>query len=78
MIHVSLITCDTACIYLGKNKKAQGKVKKGQALIQSDLFMHLGIYSLQKLDSIDITKINADKWLYIYIYIYIKDSHKEK
>lgn len=49
MIHVSLITCDTACIYLVKNKKAQGKVKKEQTLIQSDLFMHLGIYSLQKL-----------------------------
>lgn len=46
--HMSLITCETACIYLVQNKKAQ-KFRQEQALIQSDIFLHLGKYSSQNI-----------------------------
>lgn len=43
--HMSLITCETAYIYLVQNKKAQRKLRQEQGLIQSDVFLHLGKYS---------------------------------
>lgn len=48
---MSLITCETARIYLvqNKKKKAQRKFRQEQALIQSDIFLHLGKYSSQNI-----------------------------
>lgn len=47
--HMSLITCETARIYLVQNKKAQRKLRQDQALIQSDVFLHFGEYSSQNI-----------------------------
>lgn len=46
---MSLITCETARIYLVQNKEAPRKLRQEQALIQSEVILHLGKYSTQNI-----------------------------
>lgn len=47
--HMSLITCETARIYLVQNKEAPRKLRQEQALIQSEVILHLGKSSTQNI-----------------------------
>lgn len=71
MIHMSLISCETDCIYAHKNKKAQRKLRKEQALIQSDVS---GKIFLIKIRLYSHNLIITKKWLYIYMILLQKSN----
>lgn len=75
IIHISLITRETACIYLVKKrsfpKKTQERASRNSVCIWENI-------SHKTEDSIVMIKINAEKGLCVCVYIYMYNSLKER